>query len=343
MMRPKFLPDFLTVSILSAVVLANVLPCRGEAAMAFGWAANIAISILFFMHGAKLPRATLLAGATHWRLHLLIFSCTFIIFPLLGLALKPILSPLVTPALYTGVLFLCMLPSTVQASITFTSVAKGNVAAAICSAPASNLIGILITPLLASLLLSQQGFSNTLWLSAVKQITLLLLVPFIIGQITRPWLSACFERNMRILKLIEQCAIPLVAYTAFSEAVVQGLWQQVPPRSLMGLIMVNGVLIALALIITKSLSKLTGFNQADQIAVIFCGSQRSLASGIAIAQIVFAGYTVGVAILPLMLFHPMQLMVGSLLAQRYRARAMRYNTDPNGKPILIRRSGTSTK
>ncbi|BBE08207.1 Putative Na+-dependent transporter [Mycoavidus cysteinexigens] len=323
-MRAKFLPDTLTLSILSAVILANLLPCQGQAAVAFSWAANGAISLLFFMHGAKLPRATLIAGAMHWRLHLLIFGCTFAVFPLLGLTLKPILSLLVTPILYTGILFLCILPSTIQASITFTAVAKGNVAAAICSAPASNLLGILITPLFASLIFSQHGVDHALWLSAVKQIAFLLLVPFIIGQMTRRWLAASFERHARPLKWLEQCVIPLVAYTAFSEAVVQGLWSQVAPRSLLGLIIVNGVLLMLGLIVTGYLSKLAGFSQADRITILFCGSQRSLGSGVAIAQIVFAGYTVGVAILPLMLFHPMQLIVGSLLAQYYRARATPY-------------------
>ncbi|BBO58937.1 bile acid:sodium symporter family protein [Mycoavidus sp. B2-EB] len=327
-MRAKFQPNFLTLSILSAVILANFLPCQGEATVAFSWAANGAISLIFFLHGAKLPRATLIAGAMHWRLHLLIFGCTFAMFPLLGLALQPILSPLVTPTLYTGVLFLCILPSTIQASITFTAIAKGNVAAAICSAPASNLLGILITPLFASLIFSQHGINHALWLSSVKQVTLLLLVPFIIGQIACRWLAASFERHARPLEWIEQCALPLVAYTAFSEAVVQGLWSQIAPHSLLGLIVVNGALLVLALIVTGYLSKLAGFTQADRITILFCGSQRSLASGVAIAQIVFAGYAVGIAILPLLLFHPMQLIVGSLLAQYYRTRAKPYKLAP---------------
>lgn len=188
MRRPRFLPDNFTLTLLAVVLIATLLPCRGQVAVAFDWITNLAIALLFFLHGAKLSRQAVIAGATHWRLHLLVFACTFGLFPLLGLLLKPLLAPLVTPELYLGVLYLCALPATVQSAIAFTSLARGNIAAAICSAAASSLLGIFLTPLLVALLLGVQGEGGST-LDAIGKITLQLLVPFIAGQLARRWLA----------------------------------------------------------------------------------------------------------------------------------------------------------
>jgi sodium/bile acid cotransporter 7 len=129
------------------------MPRRGDA-VTVDHLTNLAIALLFFLHGAKLSREAVIAAAGHWRLHVLVLLATFVLFPLFGLAFKPLLSPLVTPALYAGILFLCTLPSTVQSSIAFTAMAKGNVPAAVCSASASSIIGIFVSPVLAGLVLS---------------------------------------------------------------------------------------------------------------------------------------------------------------------------------------------
>jgi len=183
MARPKLLPDNFTLCLIGTVILASLLPVHGQAAVGFNWVTNVAVGLLFFLHGAKLSREAIVAGATHWRLHLVVLLSTFALFPLLGLALKPLLSPLVTPALYAGVLFLCTLPSTVQSSIAFTSIAKGNVPAAVCSASASSLLGIFITPALVSLIVTNQAASGgaSPW-HTVGNIVLQLLVPFVAGQ-----------------------------------------------------------------------------------------------------------------------------------------------------------------
>ena len=186
MARPRLLPDNFTLALIATVTVASLLPCEGTAAVIFGWITNLGIALLFFLHGAKLSRQAIIAGATHWRLHLLIFSCTFILFPLLGLALKPALSPLVTPDLYLGMLYLCALPATVQSAIAFTSLARGNIPAAICSASASSLLGVFVTPLLVQLLIGAHGDTGMSTLDAIGKITLQLLVPFIAGQLLRP-------------------------------------------------------------------------------------------------------------------------------------------------------------
>ncbi len=319
MTRPRFLPDNFTLTLISVVVLASLLPASGQVAVGFGWLTNIAIALLFFLHGAKLSRESIIAGAGHWRLHLLVFGLTFVLFPLLGLALKPLLSPLIGDKLYMGMLYLCALPATVQSAIAFTSLARGNVPAAICSAAASSLFGILLTPLLVTLLLKVHGEGGST-LDAILKISVQLLLPFIAGQVARRWIGAWVGRNKSWLKFVDQGSILLVIYSAFSDAVSEGIWHQIPLWDLAGLVLVCSVILALVLLASTVLGKACGFDQEDRITIVFCGSKKSLATGVPMAQVLFAGSTIGMLILPLMLFHQIQLMVCAVLAQRYARR-----------------------
>ncbi len=319
MTRPRFLPDNFTLTLIGVVVLASLLPASGQVVVGFGWLTNLAIALLFFLHGAKLSRESIIAGAGHWRLHLLVFSLTFILFPLIGLALKPLLSPLIGDELYMGMLYLCALPATVQSAIAFTSLARGNIPAAICSAAASSLFGILLTPLLVTLLLNVHGEGGST-LDAILKISVQLLLPFIAGQIARRWIGAWVARNKSWLKFVDQGSILLVVYGAFSEAVIEGIWHQIPLWELAGLVVVCCIVLGLVLVASTVLSKAFGFNQEDRITILFCGSKKSLATGVPMAQVLFAGSTIGVLILPLMLFHQIQLMVCAVLAQRYANR-----------------------
>tara|TARA_Y100001951_G_scaffold60255_1_gene47933 strand:- start:27322 stop:28308 length:987 start_codon:yes stop_codon:yes gene_type:complete len=315
----RLLPDNFTLTLLAVVLAATILPASGQVATAFEWITNLAIALLFFMHGAKLSRQAIVAGAGHWRLHLLVFSCTFILFPLLGLALRPALEPLLGTELFMGMLYLCALPATVQSAIAFTSLARGNVAAAICSAAASSLLGIFITPLLVAVLMGVHG-DNGSTLDAIGKISLQLLLPFILGQIAQRWIGGWVTQNKNWLKYVDQSSILLVVYTAFSAAVIGGLWQQVPLVTLLAVVVACCVLLALALLLTHLLGKWLGFNLEDRITILFCGSKKSLATGVPMAQVLFAGGAIGVLILPLMLFHQIQLMVCAVLAQRYAQR-----------------------
>ncbi|PLZ02254.1 bile acid:sodium symporter [Burkholderia sp. WAC0059] len=327
MARPKFLPDNFTLCLVGTVIFASLLPARGTAAVAVDGITNIAIGLLFFLHGAKLSREAIVAGATHWRLHLVVLASTFVLFPALGFALKPVLSPLVTPTLYMGVLFLCTLPSTVQSSIAFTSMAKGNVPAAVCSASASSLIGIFVTPALVSLVISNQSSGGGSPWHTVWDIVLQLLVPFVAGQLLRPVIGGWIDRNRAVLKYVDQGSILCVVYSAFSEAVNEGLWHHIPLSALGGIVVVNAVLLALALVVTMFVSKRLGFSRADQITITFCGSKKSLAAGVPMAKVIFASNAVGAVVLPLMLFHQIQLMVCAALAQRWGARDTSGETD----------------
>jgi len=312
--------DNFTLMLLATVALASLLPCAGQTAVVLGDVTTVAIGLLFFLHGVKLSREAMLSGLTHWRLHLLVLASTFVMFPLLGLAMKPLSGTLLTPELYVGVLFLCCLPSTVQSSIAFTAMARGNVAAAVCSASASNFIGIFVTPLLVSTLIVHGASSGSSW-HAVASIVEQLLLPFLAGQLLRPWIGSWVDRRKPMLKIVDQGSILLVVYTAFSESVNEGLWHKLSPQVLLTLGIVCAAMLALALAIATWTSRRLGFDKEDEITIVFCGSKKSLASGVPMAKVLFAPGALGMVILPVMLFHQIQLMVCAVLAQRWARRA----------------------
>ena len=321
MSRSRFLPDNFTLALVFVVLLASFLPCQGWVAEAFAWATNLAIAMLFFFHGAKLPRQAVIDGLTHWRLHLTVLACTFVLFPAIGLLLKPLLLLVVTPELYLGILFLCLLPSTVQSSIAFTSMARGNVPAAVCSASASNLLGIFLTPALVGLFVAKGGGNAGVSFESIGNIVMQLLVPFIGGQIARHWIADWVDKHRGALRYTDQGSILLVVYTAFSAAVIEGLWRETPWQALLALIVISCALLALVLVLTAWGSRALGFCKEDEITIVFCGSKKSLASGVPIANVLFATHAVGAIVLPLMIFHQIQLMVCAVLAKRYAGRS----------------------
>ncbi|WP_198970775.1 bile acid:sodium symporter family protein [Xylophilus sp. ASV27] len=339
MARSRFLPDNFTLALLGTVALASLLPASGAVARFFEGLTVAAVALLFFLHGAKLSREAIVAGLGHWRLHLVVVGATFVLFPLLGWALKPVLLPLVTPDLYMGVLYLCVLPATVQSAIAFTAMARGNMPAAICSASASTLLGIVITPLLVGLLLPTAGNAQHHDpLASIGRIMLQLLVPFVAGHLLRPWIGGFVKRHAPVLRFVDQGSILLVVFTAFSAAVVEGLWGRLPLPALAGLVVVCAVLLALALVSTTWLSRRLGFSKEDEITIVFCGSKKSLASGVPMAKVLFASQAVGAMVLPLMVFHQMQLMVCAVLAQRYARRPVAQGASEGDAAAAVRPS-----
>jgi sodium/bile acid cotransporter 7 len=320
MTRPRYLPDNFTLALLAVVMLASLLPARGWGAVFFDGLTTVAVALLFFLHGVKLSRQAILAGVGHWRLHALVFAATFIMFPIFGLLLKPLLLPLVTPQIYTGVLYLCVLPATVQSAVVFTSIARGNVAAAVCSASGSTLLGVFVTPLLVNLIVLPNGGASSSLLDSIEKILLQLMAPFIAGHLLRPWISGWSQRHAAVVSLVDRGSILLVVYTAFSASVIEGLWKQVPLSALAGLLAVCAIILALALASTTFAARHLGFDTADEITIVFCGSKKGLANGIPMAKVLFPAQAIGAMVLPLMLFHQMQLMVCAAIAQRYARR-----------------------
>ena len=312
----RFLPDNFTMMLVAAVILASFFPVSGVAADYFGLATKVAIGLLFFLHGARLSRDVVIAGFLHWKLHLTILAATFVLFPLIGLCAGVLVPSILPPALYAGILFLCVLPSTVQSSIAFTSIAGGNVPAAICSASASNIFGMFLTPLLAGVLLSASGHAE-FSLDALQSILLQLLAPFILGQVLQPWIGNFMRAKKKLLMPVDRGSILMVVYLAFSDSVTEGLWQTISIRDLAVVIIVNMLILAIVLAVTMYGSRWAGFSKQDEIAITFCGSKKSLASGIPIATVIFTGQSIGSIVLPLMLFHQIQLMVCAVIAQKY--------------------------
>ncbi|MFG2966007.1 MULTISPECIES: bile acid:sodium symporter family protein [unclassified Streptomyces] len=299
--------------LLGTVCLAALIPARGTGADVASGASTAAIAFLFFLYGARLSTREAVDGLRHWRLHATVLVCTFVIFPVLGLAARGLVPVLLTHPLYQGFLFLTLVPSTIQSSIAFTSIARGNVPAAICAGSFSSLVGIVLTPLLAAALLGNSGGGFSA--DSIVKIVLQLLVPFVAGQLLRPWIGGFVARHKRILGLVDRGSILLVVYTAFSEGMVRGIWHQVSAVRLAGLLAVEAVLLAVMLLLTWYGAKALGFGRGDRVAIQFAGSKKSLASGLPMASVLFGAHA-SLAVLPLMLFHQMQLMVCAVIAKR---------------------------
>jgi sodium/bile acid cotransporter 7 len=307
--------DGFVMAMLGVVLAATVLPCRGTSAQMFHVAGIAAIATLFFLQGARLSRDAIVHGMTHWRLHAAIGTTTFILFPIAGLSLAALFPDLLPRPLWLGVLFVCALPSTVQSSIALTSVARGNVPGAVCSATVSNIAGIVLAPLLFGAMSNLHG--SGVDLTGVGQVLLQLLLPFTLGHLLRPWIGRWAERNRPVLSISDRGSILLVVYTAFSAAVVRGVWQEIPPMTLLVLALIIILLLALVLFVTMLAARALGFDGSDEAALVFCGSQKSLVSGVPIASALVSGSAIGPILLPIMLYYPMQVVICAWLARRY--------------------------
>jgi sodium/bile acid cotransporter 7 len=282
---------------------------------------DFAIALLFFLYGGRLSREAILAGVSNWRLQMVVLACTFVVFPIIGLGIAALARPFVDPTISIGLMFLCLLPSTVQSSIAFTSIARGDVPSAVCAASMSNLVGVVLTPILVGVFLTIPG-SGGFSLDALRSVVLQLLVPFGVGQALRPWIGGWLLKHRRMLSYVDRGSILLVVYTAFSEGVVNGIWNRVDAKTLLLILATSATLLGAMLTFTVWASRRLGFAVEQEAAIVFCGSKKSLASGVPMANILFPGNLVGIIVLPLMLFHQIQLMACATMATRYAERRM---------------------
>ncbi|GGF77996.1 bile acid:sodium symporter [Paracoccus acridae] len=301
------------------VVLATVLPARGVGATILSHVTYWVIALLFFLYGAKLSTATIVAGLANWRLQLSVLALTFLLFPILALALKPLSLIWLPTAIGVGFLYIGCLPSTVQSSVAFTAVSGGNVAGAVCAASISNLIGVVLSPLLFALLIPQ-GTGYGVEPSAIWKIVQQILLPFAAGQLCRPLLAGWLARYRKPTMIVDRGSILLIVYAAFSAGVVNGIWQVISAPSLGVLVVLCLVLLAMVMGAAVLVARLTGMDHADLMAVLYCGSTKSLATGLPMAGILFAGQDISLVILPLMVFHLLQLAVCAVISQRMAGR-----------------------
>lgn len=315
----RFKPDVYLLLILGMVALASVLPARGSAEPVVDWVTRIAIGLTFFLNGARLPREAIVSAVLHWRLHLVILAITFVAFPIVGVATAQLPGWIVPAALAPGVIFLACLPSTVQSAISFTTIARGNTASAVASASASNLLAIVATPLLVAALLHTEGGGFSL--DSAQRIALQLLVPFTAGHLARPLIGAWVARHARPLGWVDRGAILLVVYGAFSDAVVGGLWSQVSALDLARLAVICLALLGFGFALPAWAGRAMKFEKGDRIALLFAGSNKGLVFGVPIAGVLFPPETVGFMLLPVMVYHQLQLMICAVIAQRYAREA----------------------
>lgn len=318
----RFKIDPFLLILICVVLTASALPCEGQTKVVFEYLTTFAIGLLFFMHGAKLSFQAIVVGIKNWRLHLFIFATTFILFPVLGVLMQFLVPTFLPYELYLGFVYLCVLPATVQSAIAFTSIAKGNVAAAICSASASTLLGVFITPVLVGLLMHTQAAGSMNLLDAISSIMLKLMLPFVLGHLSRRFIGKWVDKYKTVIAKTDRLSILLVVYVAFSDAVANGIWSKISLLSLIEIIFYSIVLLTIVLLATTYGSRLLGFNKEDEITIVFCGSKKSLASGIPMASVIFPMSIMGIMILPLMIFHQVQLMICAVLAARYAKRKM---------------------
>jgi solute carrier family 10 (sodium/bile acid cotransporter), member 7 len=313
-MLKRLIPDSFILILLAVIALASLMPARGQGLDLVGGLSNVAIFSLFFFHGLRLAHSAVWEGLKHWRLQLAVLVFTFGALPLAGLSLSWLFPHLLDPGLWMGVLFLCALPSTVQAAIASSSLAGGNVAASVIAAALSNLSGVVLTPLIFAATAQVSG--GDVGFGAISKIATLLLLPFILGQGARRWLANWAERHRIWIGRMDRLTIILTVYVAFSAAVNEGLWSRLSLGALGLLFMIVVLLLAFALSGTWALGGVLGLTRADRITLLFSGTHKTLATGAPMARILFPAAQAGLIIIPLMLYHQLQLIISAWIAAR---------------------------
>jgi sodium/bile acid cotransporter 7 len=314
--------DWFLMAMVGAVTLASLAPQwgRSEGVLHLGAVTNAGVFALFFLHGMGLSTDSLKAGATRWRLHLLVQCCTYVLFPLWWAMLAASVGRWLPHDLLMGFFYLAVLPSTVSSSVAMTALARGHVAASVLNATLSTLLGVFITPLLVSLVMSGSSHSLDVGHTMLK-VAQMLLLPFVLGQALRPWLGKWFARIKPVTTVFDRGVIVLLVWSAFSDSVADGLWTRHGPLLLAEALAGALVFLFPMLWFTRWAARKLDFAVEDEIVAVFCGSKKTMASGLPMAKLLFGGNAaIGVLILPIMLYHQVQLFVCAVMARRYAAR-----------------------
>lgn len=318
----KFKPDWFLLGMAGATLLAWKFPEPGGAG---GWLhpellTKVGVALIFFLHGVALSFDALKAGTLRWPLHLVVQSSTFLLFPLLGLGLNVALGERVSADLKLGLFFLCALPSTVSSSVALTAAARGNVAGAVFNATLSSLLGIFLTPLWIAVVLNTRGNSLPIG-PVILDLVRWLLLPLALGQMFRPWLGAGVSRHRAAIGRVDRATILVLVYTSFCDSFKEGVWSRIGPGQLCAIVVIAIALFAVVMLSVGYVAKRLKFSVADKIAAMFCGSKKTLASGVPMAKLIFGAHpALGLILLPIMIYHPLQLIICGVLAERWAKR-----------------------
>jgi sodium/bile acid cotransporter 7 len=315
----KFKPDWFLLGMVAATFLAWLAPGPGAEG---GWmhpelVTKGGVALIFFLHGLALSFAALRSGALNWRLHSLVQTCTFLVFPVIGFGLGALLTGRVAPDLKLGVFYLCALPSTVSSSVAMTAAARGNVAGAVFNATLSSLIGVVLTPVWVAVVMKTSGHTQPLGPVIIDLLEWLVL-PLALGQLMRPLFGRWVSRHKAGINVVDRLTILLLVYTSFCDSFRQGVWSGHGFGQVVALVLLCGALFTLVMLITGGLSRAFHFTRSDRIAAMFCGSKKTLASGVPMAKLIFGAHPgIGLILLPIMIYHPLQLVICGILAQRW--------------------------
>jgi sodium/bile acid cotransporter 7 len=314
--------DWFLLGMLLAVILASLFPNIGRTGGVIHAevVTNIGIALVFFLHGVGISLTNLKAGMLRWPVHLVVQLFTFAVFPLLWFPFNALFGAMLPAGLALGFLYLCVLPSTISSSVAMTGMARGNVPAAIFNATLSSLIGIVITPLLVSLMAHTQGEGLPLG-QTILGIAKLLLLPLLLGQLLRPLLGTWFNRYRVIINKVDKVVILLLVYAAFCDSVTAGLWTNYGVGMIVTTLAGAALLLFIVLALSTWVARRLGFNKEDEITTVFCGSKKTLASGVPMAKLLFGAHPyLGLIVLPIMFYHQLQLFTCSIMAERYARR-----------------------
>ncbi|WP_055734986.1 bile acid:sodium symporter family protein [Agarivorans gilvus] len=319
----KLKKEWFLLGMLLAIGLATVSAelGRSDGPLQLDTVCSFGVAVVFFLHGLGLSPSALKSGLSNWRLHLYIQSATFIAYPLLWLIFGDVLLRFMPAALAFGFCYLLVLPSTISSSVAMTSVGKGNVPGAIFNASLSSIIGVFITPFLVQLFMGLEGVELNL-LDSVLSISKLLLLPMVVGQVLRPYLLAWVERNKQVVNKVDKLVIILIVYNAFCDSIINGIWSRFSSSLLLSSLLLCLVVLFFMVHLIQWGARKVSFSRPDEIAAVFCGSKKTLAAGVPMAKVIFAADpALGMILLPIMLYHPIQIFYCALLANRYAAEA----------------------
>lgn len=312
------------------IVLANYWPEPGIQTGPFSLAslANYGVSFIFFFYGLRQKPETLKVGLSNWRLHLLIHATTFLLFPLLAFAGKTIFQTPSSEELWTGIFFQSTLPSTVSSAVVMVSIAGGNIPAAIFNASLSSTIGVFITPLWMGLLLNSAESSFDLSHVFIKLI-IQVIIPVLLGVYFHSRFGHFAEKYRKNMRYFDQTIILMIVYTSFSESFSQHMFKGFGVKDILFLSLGLVGFFLLVFFLVSRICQFLNFNRADTITALFCGSKKSLVHGTVMAKVLFAhSVNTGVILLPVMLYHTLQLIVGSIIAQK-----MARNSEPEAAEL----------
>lgn len=317
MSRRRWPVDAFLVSMVGVTMLAWLFPGPGASGgwMHPEWVTKLGVALIFFLHGLTLSFAALRAGVINWRLHLFVQACTYLVFPVFGLIAWFALDQHIANELRVGFLFLCALPSTVSSSVAMTATARGNVAGAVFNATFSSLLGIVVTPLWMAWVMRSAGTALPLG-PVVLDLMRWLVLPLVAGQLLRPWLGEWAGRHRTRIGLVDRGTILLLVYTSFCDSFAQRIWSG--GMQVVGIGVLCALLFVVILLLTGWSSRALGFTREDRIAAIFCGSKKTLASGVPMAKVIFGTHPgLGLILAAIMIYHPLQLIVCGMLAERW--------------------------